>query len=29
VLSSDEAHFHLSGCINKQNFRHWAENNPR
>ncbi|GBO00070.1 hypothetical protein AVEN_246997-1 [Araneus ventricosus] len=21
VLSSDEAHFHLSGCVNKQNFR--------
>jgi hypothetical protein len=19
----------LSGCVNKQNFRHWAENNPR
>jgi hypothetical protein len=29
VLSSDEAHFHLSGCINKQNFRYWAENTPR
>jgi hypothetical protein len=29
VLSSDEAHFHLSGCVNKQNFRYWAENNPR
>jgi hypothetical protein len=29
VLSSDEAHFYLSGCVNKQNFRYWAENNPR
>jgi hypothetical protein len=29
VLSSDEDHFHLSGCVNKQNFRYWAENNPR
>jgi hypothetical protein len=26
---SDEAHFHLSDTVNKQNFRHWAENNPR
>jgi hypothetical protein len=29
VPSSNEAHFHLSGCVNKQNFRYWAENNPR
>jgi hypothetical protein len=29
VLSSDEDHFHLSGCVNKQNFRYWEENNPR
>jgi hypothetical protein len=29
VLSSDEAHFHLSGCVNKQNFRYWAEKNPQ
>jgi len=28
-FSSDEAHFHLSGAVNKQNFRYWAENNPR
>ncbi|XP_039295229.1 uncharacterized protein LOC120353885 [Nilaparvata lugens] len=28
-FSSDEAHFHLSGCVNKQNFRYWAEENPR
>jgi len=26
---SDEAHFHLSGTVSKQNFRYWAENNPR
>ena len=29
LLSSDEAHFHVSGAINKQNFRYWAECNPR
>jgi hypothetical protein len=29
VLSCDEANFHLSGCVNKQNFRYRAENNPR
>lgn len=28
-FSSDEAHFHLSGAVNKQHFRYWAENNPR
>jgi len=26
---SDEAHFHLSGTVNKQNFRYWAANNPQ
>ena len=26
---NDEAHFHLSGTVNKQNFRYWATNNPR
>jgi len=25
---SDEAHFHLSGFVNKQNFRYWSERNP-
>ena len=29
VLYSDEAHFHLCGTVNKQNFRYWAESNPR
>jgi len=29
LLSSDEAHFHLSGAVNKQHFRYWAEHNPR
>ncbi|PNF27731.1 hypothetical protein B7P43_G12796 [Cryptotermes secundus] len=24
LLTSDEAHFHLSGCVDKQNFRYWA-----
>jgi len=29
LLNSDEAHFHLNGAVNKQNFRYWAERNPR
>lgn len=26
---ADEAHFHLSGCVNKQNFYYWAQENPQ
>uniref|UniRef100_A0A0K8SNK3 Uncharacterized protein n=1 Tax=Lygus hesperus TaxID=30085 RepID=A0A0K8SNK3_LYGHE len=29
ILTSDEAHFHLSGFVNKQNCRYWASQNPR
>ena len=29
VFFPDEAHFHLSGTVNKQNFRYWSESNPR
>jgi hypothetical protein len=25
---SDEAHFHVSGYVNKHNCRYWAPNNP-
>jgi len=27
VFCSDEAHFYISGTVNKQNFRYWAANN--
>uniref|UniRef100_T1IEZ2 Uncharacterized protein n=1 Tax=Rhodnius prolixus TaxID=13249 RepID=T1IEZ2_RHOPR len=29
LLMSDEAHFELSGSVNKQNFRYWASGNPQ
>jgi hypothetical protein len=29
LLFTDEAHFHLSGTVNKQNFQCWSNNNPR
>lgn len=29
LLMSDEAHFHLSGHVNKQNSRFWATENPQ
>jgi hypothetical protein len=28
LLMSDGAHFHLSGFVNKQNFRYWSATNP-
>jgi len=28
LLMSDEAHFHLFGFLNKQNFRYWSATNP-
>ena len=29
VLMTDEAHFHLSGYVNKQNYHYWAPENPQ
>ena len=29
IVMSDEAHFHLNGYVNKQNFRYWATANLR
>jgi hypothetical protein len=29
TLMTDEAHFHLSAWVNKQNFHYWAEENPQ
>ena len=28
LIMSDEAHFHLNGTVNKQNFQYWASENP-
>ena len=28
IVMSDEANFHLSGEVNKQNLRYWASENP-
>ena len=29
LIMSDEAHFKLNGCVNKQNIRFWAEENQK
>ena len=29
VLMTDEAHFHLSGYVNKQDYRYWAPESPQ
>jgi hypothetical protein len=29
ILMTDDAYFHLSGCVSKQNFRCWAKKNPQ
>ena len=29
LLMTDEAHFHLSDYVNKQNYRYWALENPQ
>ncbi|GFV74516.1 uncharacterized protein TNCV_5129581 [Trichonephila clavipes] len=29
ILFSDEAHFWLNGCVNKQNYRIWSEADPQ
>ena len=29
LIMSDEAHFELNGCVNKQSIRFWTEENPK
>lgn len=29
IIFSDEAHFHVDGCVNRQNCRIWGSENPR
>lgn len=29
ILFSDEAHFHLNGHVNKQNWNYWSATNPK
>jgi hypothetical protein len=29
VLMTDETYFHLSGYVNKQNYRYWVPENPQ
>jgi len=29
MLFTDKAHVHLSGMVNKQNFRYWSQKNPQ
>ena len=28
LIMSDEAHFHMNECVNKQNYRFWSNKNP-
>jgi hypothetical protein len=29
ILMADEAHFHSTVCVKRQNYRYWAEENPQ
>ena len=29
MFFNDEAHFRISGCVNKQNMHYWSGDNPR